>query len=40
VFARSNARIVGSKPTQGMDVCVRLSCVCVVLRGESGLATG
>jgi hypothetical protein len=35
VFARSNAGIVGSKPTQGMDVCVCvyslfvLSCVYV-----------
>jgi hypothetical protein len=25
VFARSNTRIVGSNPTQGMDVCI----VCV-----------
>jgi hypothetical protein len=31
VFARSNARIVGSNPTQSSDVCVRLFCVCVVL---------
>jgi hypothetical protein len=31
VFARSNAGIVGSNPTQGMDVCVRVFCVCVVL---------
>jgi hypothetical protein len=29
VFARSNAGIGGSNPTQGMDVCVRLFCVCV-----------
>jgi hypothetical protein len=29
VFARSNAGIVGSNPTQGMDVYVRLFCVCV-----------
>jgi hypothetical protein len=28
VFARSNAGIVGSNPTQGMDVCVRLFSVC------------
>jgi hypothetical protein len=35
VFARSNAEIVGSNPTQGMDVCLRLFCVCV----GSGLAT-
>jgi hypothetical protein len=27
-FARSNARVVGSNPTQGMDVCVRLLCLC------------
>jgi hypothetical protein len=31
VFARSNTGIVGSNPTQGMDVCLRLFCVCVVL---------
>jgi hypothetical protein len=40
VFAHSNARIVGSNPTQGMDVCLRLFCVCVVLCVGSGLATG
>jgi hypothetical protein len=40
VFACSNAGIVGSNPTQGMDVCVRLFCVCVVLCVGSGLATG
>jgi hypothetical protein len=40
VFARSNAGIVGSNPTQGMGVCVRLFCVCVVLCVGSGLATG
>jgi hypothetical protein len=28
VFARSNAGIVGSNPTQGIDVCVRLFCLC------------
>jgi hypothetical protein len=27
VFARSNAGIVGSNPTQAMDICVRLFCV-------------
>jgi hypothetical protein len=32
--------IVGSNPTEGMDVCVCLICVCVVLRVGSGLATG
>jgi hypothetical protein len=40
VFSRSNAGMVGSNPTQGMDVCVRLFCVCVGLRVGSGLATG
>jgi hypothetical protein len=40
LFARSNFWIVGSNPTQGMDVCVRLFCVCVVLCVGSGLATG
>jgi hypothetical protein len=38
VFARSNAGVVGSKPTQCMDVYVRLFCVCAVL--GSGLPTG
>jgi hypothetical protein len=36
VFPCSNAGIVGSKPTQGMNVCLRLYCVCV----GSSLATG
>jgi hypothetical protein len=36
VFARSNAGIVGSNPTQGMDICLCLFCVCIC----SGLATG
>jgi hypothetical protein len=27
--ARSNTGIMGSNPTQGMDVCVRLFCVCL-----------
>jgi hypothetical protein len=31
VFARSNTGIVGSNPTEGMNVCLRLYCVCVVL---------
>jgi hypothetical protein len=31
VFARSNTGVVGSNPTQGMNICVRLFCVCVVL---------
>jgi hypothetical protein len=38
VFARSKARIVGSNPTQFMDVCVHLFFVCVVLRSDSRLA--
>jgi hypothetical protein len=36
----SIAGIVGSNPTQGIDVCVRLFCVCVVLCVGSGLTTG
>jgi hypothetical protein len=40
VFARSNIGIVDSNPTLGMDVCVRLFCVCAVLCAGSGLATG
>jgi hypothetical protein len=35
-FARSNTKLVGYNPTPGIDVCLRLFCVCVV----SGLATG
>jgi hypothetical protein len=35
-FAPSNAGIVGSNPTQGIDICVRLFCLCV----GSGFATG
>jgi hypothetical protein len=31
---------VGSNPTQGMDVCVRLFCVWAVPCAGSGLATG
>jgi hypothetical protein len=40
VFARSNTGVVGSNPTQSMDGCLRLFCVCVVLCVGSGLATG
>jgi hypothetical protein len=40
VFARSNAGIVNSNTTQGMNVCVPLFCVCVVLCVGRGLATG
>jgi hypothetical protein len=36
VFAHSNTGIVGSNTTQGMDVRLRLFCVCV----GNGLATG
>jgi hypothetical protein len=38
--ARPNVGIVGSNPTQGMDACVRLFCVCVVLCLGSGRAAG
>jgi hypothetical protein len=40
VFARSNTGIVGSNLTSGMDVYVRLFCVCVVLCIGRGLTTG
>jgi hypothetical protein len=40
VFVHSNTGIVGPNPTQGMDVCMRLFCVCAVLCVGSGLATG
>jgi hypothetical protein len=33
-FARSNTGIVDSNPTWGMDIYVRLFCVCAVLRVE------
>jgi hypothetical protein len=39
-FVGSNTGNMGSNPTPGMDVCVRLFCVCVVLCVGSGLATG
>jgi hypothetical protein len=39
-FAHSNTGFVGSNPTWGMDVCVRLFCVCVVLCVGIGLTTG
>jgi hypothetical protein len=38
-FAHSNAGIMGSIPTQGIDVCVRSFCVCVALCVGSGFAT-
>jgi hypothetical protein len=40
VFALSNAGIMGSNLTEGMDVCVRLFCFYVVPCVGSGLATG
>jgi hypothetical protein len=40
VFGRSKPGIVGSNPTQGMDVCVCVYSVCVLLSVGSGLATG
>jgi hypothetical protein len=39
VFARSNAGIVCSNPTEGVNVYIRLFYVCVVLCVGSGLAT-
>jgi hypothetical protein len=39
VFARSNTGIVGSNPNRGVDICVRLFYVCVILCSGSGLAT-
>jgi hypothetical protein len=35
----SNSGVVSSNSTEGMDVYVRLFCVCVVLRVGSGLET-
>jgi hypothetical protein len=40
VFSISNTGIVGSNPTQGMDVCLRLFCLYVVLCVGKGLARG
>jgi hypothetical protein len=40
VLAISNTGIVGSNPTRGMDVCVRLFCVYVVLCVGSSLERG
>jgi hypothetical protein len=39
VFACSNIGVLGSNATRGMDVCVPLFCVCVVLYVGSCLAT-
>jgi hypothetical protein len=40
VFARLNTGIMRSNPIGGMDVCLRLFCVCVVLCMGRGLGTG
>jgi hypothetical protein len=40
VFARSNTGIMGPNPIRGMDVCVRLFTLCVVLCVGRDLATG
>jgi hypothetical protein len=39
VFVRFKAGVVGSNPTQGMDVCVHLLYVYVILCVGSGLTT-
>jgi hypothetical protein len=40
VFACSNTGVVGSNPTRGMKVRLRLLCFCAVLYVGSGLVTG
>jgi hypothetical protein len=40
VFASSNTGIMGSNPTQGMNVCVRIFCVSFVMCVGSDLAMG
>jgi hypothetical protein len=40
VFVRLNTGIVGSNPIPGMDLCLRLFCVCVVLCIGNDLARG
>jgi hypothetical protein len=40
VFARSNAGVVDSNPTLGMDVYLRLFYLCAVLCVDSGLCDG
>jgi hypothetical protein len=40
IFTLSNTVIVGLNPTGGMNVCVHVFCVCVVLYVGSGLAMG
>jgi hypothetical protein len=39
-FGHSNAEVVGSNPTGGMDVCMSVFCVCVDLCVGRDLATG
>jgi hypothetical protein len=38
VFVRSNTGIVGPNTTRGMDICVRLFCVCLVRCVGTGFA--
>jgi hypothetical protein len=40
VIVHLNIGVVGSDLTRGIDVCVRLFCVCAVLCVGGGLATG
>jgi hypothetical protein len=40
IFARAKTGILGSNPTRGIDVCVRLFCVCIVLCAGISLAAG
>jgi hypothetical protein len=40
VFSSSNTGVVCSNPTGGMDVCMPLFCVCVILCVGSGLVVG
>jgi hypothetical protein len=40
VFVLTNAVVVSSNPSRGMDICVRLFCVYVVLSIGRGHATG
>jgi hypothetical protein len=40
IFTFSDNGVVGSSPTQGMDVCGRLFSVCAILYVGSGLAIG
>jgi hypothetical protein len=40
VASRPNAEIMGTNPTYGIDVRVRLFCVRAVLCADSGFATG